>query len=60
MVFSNVAQLVVVDKQVAHPLRDWMLENGNNLVQHFEKIKEKYVTLAVFYVSYLLKFNEIL
>jgi len=42
VVFSNVAQLVVVDKQVAHPLRDWMLENGNNLVQHFEKIKEKY------------------
>lgn len=42
VVFSNIAQLVVVDKQVAHPLRDWLLENCQNLVQHFERIKEKY------------------
>ncbi|XP_057371542.1 failed axon connections-like [Daphnia carinata] len=42
VVFSNIAQLVVVDKEVAHPLRDWLLEEGKNLVQHFEKIKEKY------------------
>ena len=41
VVFSNIAQLAVVDKEVAHPLRDWLLEEGKNLVQHFEKIKEK-------------------
>jgi len=40
--FSNIAQLVVVEKEVAHPLRDWLLENAQNLVQHFEKMKEKY------------------
>lgn len=40
--FSNIAQLVAVDKEVAHPLRDWLLENAQNLVQHFEKMKEKY------------------
>jgi len=42
VVFSNVAQLVVVDKDVKHELRDWLVENAANLVQHFEKIKEKY------------------
>jgi glutathione S-transferase len=42
VVFSNVAQLVVVGKEVDHPLRDWLLENGKNLVQHFDKFKEKY------------------
>jgi len=42
VVFSNIAQLTVVDKEVKHELRDWLLENGQNLVQHFEKIKEKY------------------
>lgn len=42
VVFSNVAQLTVVDKEVKHELRDWLLENGQNLVQHFEKMKEKY------------------
>lgn len=41
VVFSNIAQLVVVEKEVAHPLRDWLLENCKNLVQHFDKIKEK-------------------
>jgi len=41
VVFANVAQLVVVDKEVAHPLRDWVMEDGKNLVQHFERIKEK-------------------
>ena len=41
VVFSNVAQLTVVDKEVKHELRDWLLENGQNLVQHFEKMKEK-------------------
>lgn len=43
VVFSNIAQVVVVDKEVAHPFRDWVMENGKNLVQHFEKIKEKLV-----------------
>jgi len=42
VVFSNIAQLVAVEKEVAHPLRDWLLENAQNLVQHFEKMKEKY------------------
>ena len=41
--FSHIAQLAAVDKEVVHPLRDWLLENGQNLVQHFEKMKEKYV-----------------
>jgi len=40
--FSHIAQLAAVDKEVVHPLRDWLLENGQNLVQHFEKMKEKY------------------
>jgi len=42
VVFSNVAQLVVVDKEVAHPLQEWLSEHGKNLIQHFERIKEKY------------------
>ncbi|XP_046635157.1 failed axon connections-like [Daphnia pulicaria] len=42
VVFANVAQLTVIDKDVAHPLRDWVMEDGKNLVQHFERIKEKY------------------
>jgi predicted ATP-dependent Lon-type protease len=41
VVFANVAQLTVIDKDVAHPLRDWVMEDGKNLVQHFERIKEK-------------------
>jgi len=40
--FSSIAQLVAIEKEVAHPLRDWLLENAQNLVQHFEKMKEKY------------------
>lgn len=42
VVFSNTAQLVVVEKEVSHPIRDWFMENCKNLVAHFEKIKEKY------------------
>jgi hypothetical protein len=46
VVFSNVAQLVVVDKEVAHPLQEWLSEHGKNLIQHFERIKEKSVSLC--------------
>lgn len=41
VVFSHVAQLLVVDPTVVHPLRDWINENGKNLVQHFETVKQK-------------------
>lgn len=42
VVFANVAQLAVIDKEVAHPLRDWLVDDAKNLVQHFDKIKDKY------------------
>ena len=46
VVFSNVAQLVVVEKEVAHPLQEWLSEHGKNLIQHFERIKEKSVSFC--------------
>lgn len=42
VVFSNIAQFVVVDKDVAHPFRDYIHQNCQNLLKHFERIKERY------------------
>ena len=52
VVFSNVAQLVVVEKEVAHPLQEWLSEHGKNLIQHFERIKEKSVS---FFCDWIVK-----
>lgn len=42
VVFSQVAQLVVLEKEAAHPLQAWILENGKNLLTHFERMKDRF------------------
>ncbi|XP_050546728.1 failed axon connections [Daktulosphaira vitifoliae] len=39
--FANLAQLYFVDKEVECPLRDYMVDNFENLVAHTNRIKER-------------------
>lgn len=39
--FSNLAQVIYMDKEVPYSLRDWMSENCNNLVEFCQRVKER-------------------
>jgi len=40
--FSFMAQICMMDKEVPYPLREWMSENTTNLVDHVNRMKEKF------------------